>query len=150
MLRIGAGLDRIGLLGAVVALACGGGDAAGPDIVWDLQPGVIEFFDEAIIIDLPETTTVGAETAITVGTFGGGCTAEGHTEISITGLSAIVQPFDSVIRPFPDLACTQELRVFEHQAVLQFAVTGVATVRVLGRHEPGGDEVEFVRTIVVQ
>jgi hypothetical protein len=140
---------RTSITAAAFCLGCGV-HSAEPEIRWELLPGTLEFHDQPIAFDLPQVAAVGLTTVITVRTFGGGCTRQGPTEVEVTGLTAIVQPMDSSIVPFPDLACTEELLVFEHRVELRFAEAGVATVRVLGRREPGGGPVEFERTLVVQ
>ena len=140
---------RTGIIAAAFCLGCGV-LATEPEIRWELRPGTLEFHDEPIAIDLPQVAAVGLTAVITVRTFGGGCTQQGPTEVEVAGLTAIVQPMDSAIVPFPDLACTSELRFFEHRAELKFDHAGVATVRVLGRREPGGGPVELERTLVVQ
>ena len=139
---------RAAILAAACSLGCGVFSTE-PEIRWELRPGTVEFYDQPITIEVPEAATVGAPVVVTVGTFGGGCTAQGPTEVTVSGLAATVQPLDSSIVPFPDLACTEELLVFEHRVELRFAEPGVATVRVLGRREPGGGPFEAERTIVI-
>ena len=135
----------------ILAFSAGcGAFSTEPAIRWELHPGTVEFYDQPITIEVPEAATVGVPVGVTVGTFGGGCTAQGPTEFAVSGLAATVQPMDSSIVPFPDLACTEELLVFEHRVELRFAEPGVATVRVLGRREPGGGPFEAERTIIVR
>lgn len=140
---------RTAMLAATFSLGCGVFSTE-PEIRWELHPGTVEFYDQPVTIEVPEAATVGVPVVVTVGTFGGGCTAQGPTKVAVSGLAATVQPMDSSIVPFPDLACTAELLVFEHRVELRFTEAGVATVRVLGRREPGGGPFEAERTIRVR
>ena len=92
---------RTSIITAAFCLGCGVLSTE-PAIRWELHPGTVEFYDQPITIEVPEAATVGVPVVVTVGTFGGGCTAQGPTEVGVSGLAATVQPMDSSIVPVPD------------------------------------------------
>ena len=98
-------------------------------------------------IDVPATVAAGSPFAVEVTTYGGGCVSEGYTQVSLTGRSAIVTPWD---RNSGGEICTLELRSFRHSATLRFDERGIATVTIRGMRVPGDEPVQFDRHIVVE
>lgn len=141
----------VSLLTAPSLLACAGSPSQVTEPIVELRRGVLEFYDDAPRIEAPATASVGAPVAVTVRTYGGGCIGRGPTSTAVQGLVAVIEPFDSVvIRLPPNWACTLELRLLEHVATVQFAEPGTATIRILGRREPGDSPLSVERTIVIQ
>ncbi len=131
---------------AACAAFLGCGLIAGPD--WELRRGAIEFYNDPVIVQLADTVSVTKPTTMSVITYGGGCVRKGPTEVSIDGLDAVVEPFDSV--HVAAEACTLELSRFLHEVSLQFAERGTATVRVIGMTEPSNMVLTVTRTVVIQ
>jgi hypothetical protein len=136
------------LLAAPAVLAC---TQAATEPVVELRRGVLEFHGDPPHVQAPATASLGTPVIVTVRTYGGGCIKAGPTSAAVQGLVAVIEPFDSVVtRLPPNWACTQELRLLSHVTTLQFADRGTATIRILGRREPGDSPLSIERTIVVQ
>lgn len=113
-----------------------------------LRIGTIEFYDEPVTIETPETVAAGAEFEVLVRTFGGGCVEMGPTRVEpITGGARIV-PIDSELFG-ENVVCTDQLKIFEHRARLSFDEPGTTLIVVRGGSEPSGAVVEFEREIEV-
>jgi hypothetical protein len=113
--------------------------------------GVIAFYGDPVQIAAPDTVAVGAPAVVVVTTYGGGCISQGETEITAAGLVAEVRPYDYFVTRLPSNgACPDVLYVYEHVATLRFWRAGRATVRVVGREEPGNTPRTVERTIVVR
>jgi hypothetical protein len=137
-------LPLVGLLGAAVACPT--------EVEWELRRGVLEFMGYPVDVTVPDTVPVNTPASITVRTYGGGCIlGEAGEEVSVEGLLAVVEPYDSVWVGSP--GCRADLRIFGHIAQVQFGQQGTATVRVVGLFvsEDGGTETVMTveRTIVV-
>lgn len=109
---------------AVVLSACH--ILAGPDEV--RRMGSIAGYTS----DDPRVTLVqvGRRVDVSVISYGGGCERQGDTEVVVTGLEAMVTPFD-----FTDAdaqVCTDILKSFDHKASIEFPTGGTATIRVRG------------------
>ncbi len=140
---------RVALIALLSATACASqGQVLEPTV--ELQPGILEFYDQPVQITTPDTVAVGAPATIEVKTYGGGCVSKGETRVTVEGLLAVVEPLDSVITPSPEAACTDELRFFSHIVTVEFTERGTATLRVRGRRMPAGELLEADRIIVVQ
>ena len=85
-----------------------------------LQPGILKFYDDSVLIDVPQSATVGNPVMIAVKTYGGGWITRGETRLTQSGLSVEIAPFDKVTDPGPQGACTDDLRIFEHDVVVVF------------------------------
>lgn len=83
---------------------------------------------------------------VRVVTFGNGCFRQGHIDVSIDGLVALVEPYDSVCVGCG--ACLDIGRTFTHVATLPFSDPGVATVRIIGLVVPG-DTLGTIETAMV-
>lgn len=82
--------------------------------------------------DDPRVTLVqsGRRVDVSVISYGGGCERQGDTEVVVTGLDAMVTPFD-----FTDVdaqVCTQVLKSFDHRVSIEFPAAGTGTIRVRG------------------
>lgn len=112
------------------------------------RPAILQFHSDPVRIDLPETVAVASAFTVSIQSYGGGCTSQGDTDVQVEGLLATIRPFD--LEPSdPEVICPAILRVFEHVATIQFDQPGTATVRVLGRREPGDEPLSIDRTVLV-
>ena len=68
--------------------------------------------------------------SITVTTFGDGCRRKGRAIVSVLGSVVTIEPHDSVCVSCS--VCNSVRRVFEHEAVVQFASAGQGVVQVIG------------------
>lgn len=109
--------------------------------------GAIELYGNPIIITAAFTATAGVPYSVKVLTYGGGCVSKGQTESRQTGMTAEVEPYDLERRSGG--ACTDELRVHEHIAMLRFEQPGEADITVRGRSEPSGQTIEHRFTVRV-
>lgn len=115
-----------------------------------VQPGIIKFYDDPILIGVPETAFVGDSVTIGVKTYGGGCVVQGETRLNQSGLSVEVLPFDGVIDPGPQGACPDVLLTFDHDVVVVFDGPGTANVVIRGREWPANEEFSREYQIAVQ
>lgn len=142
----------IALFGFVLLSGCDGDtsglglDNDGPVTV--VKPGIIQQrVGGEVDVTLPTEAAVGEPVSITVRSFGNGCFQEAETTASVDGLSAVVVPFDSIR---VDVACTEQLRVFEHVATLTFSRAGVASVAIVGRRWPDDRVIVAHRTLDIR
>ena len=135
------------LLLALAGLLAACDDPTGPDEV--LVVGTVDFYEEPVVIEVPDTVAAGEPFAVGVRTYGGGCERLGPTEVEALEDGVRVTPRDWTTVD-PDVACTTELKLFEHEATLTWSTPGEITVRIRGREEPAGVERTFARTVVVR
>jgi hypothetical protein len=109
--------------------------------------GVIEFYDDPVVIIVPEAASVGEPFEVSVRTFGSGCMSQGRTEVKAAGLSVRVTPYD--IHSGHDY-CPDILRVFEHRAIVTVTEAGAAEIIVRGLAKPGDTLVSFTHTVAVE
>ena len=110
--------------------------------------GVVSFHSEPIVIDLPDSVTLDVPFLVEVTTYGGGCERIGETEVRVeTG--AVVIPFDYTSAG-PGIVCTDQLKLFRHEAMVTLDRAGQGTVTVRGRVEPGGNLRDFPRAVWVE
>jgi hypothetical protein len=147
------------LLGVVALAGCGsnsGAEITGQPIVGDevrreRQLAWIRFYQDPMLVEIPNVVSRGVDFEVAVRTFGGGCISQGDTEVSIAGKTAEVRPFDIFVTHIPpNSACTSELRYYLHRATLRFTEAGLATVRVRGRAHPGGRGVVVDEWVIVR
>jgi hypothetical protein len=137
-------LPLIALLGAAVACPT--------EVEYGVRRGILEYFGYPADVTVPDTVPVNTPASIVVTTYTGGCNfAKAFEEVSVEGLLAVVEPYDSVnVRA---TVCRAILRIFGHTVELRFGQQGTATVRVVGLRvsEDGGTETVMTveRTIVV-
>lgn len=122
-------------------------DLFGPEE--ELLIGVVSHYSEPIVIDLPDTVQVGVAFPVRVRTYGGGCERIGPTEVTSQDGGVLVVPRDFT-KTGAGVACTDELRWFDHEAEVVLQTPGSATVTIRGRVEPGDGIDDFVRTVVVE
>ena len=72
----------------------------------------------------------GRTVTVLVTTYGSGCHTMGETDVVVEGLTATITPWDYTAPP--GTACTDQLLSFEHRAVVQFATSGTAELRIRG------------------
>lgn len=109
--------------------------------------GVIDFYDDPVVIIVPEMASVGGPFEVSVRTFGNGCVSRGRTEVEAAGLSVRVTPYDI---HSGQKYCTDILRVFEHRAVVTVTEAGVAEILVRGLTKPGDTLVTFAHDVAVE
>jgi hypothetical protein len=109
--------------------------------------GTIDFYSDPVRVSVPDTVFAGVAFNVGVVTYGGGCVTRGDTEAWVNGMESQVTVYDN--ERSGGGVCTDELRMLEHTASLQFAQPGTATVRVRGWKEPEREEVTVTRTILV-
>lgn len=138
-------------LGAVMATAaCNTLFGVDDEIKLERQLGVLSYYDALAYIELPGSVRRGVPFDVMVRTYGGGCVAQGDTEVNVSGMVATIAPFDSFIVKLPSRReCTADLRYYQHRARMSFATTGQATVIIRGRREPGYQAVSIELPIVV-
>lgn len=112
-------------------------------IVWNEEPF------EALA--LPPSAAAGVDFAITVRTFGDGCTTGARTELRYAGNLAIVTPYDNHVASLPaNMGCPSIIASPVHTVTLRFASPGVAQVRVEGRRYPSLEPAAVTGTLTVQ
>jgi hypothetical protein len=124
----GAGTDRVRMLGAIAGY---------------------NNDDPRITIAATGRTVV-----VEVTTYGGGCHSRGETEVSRTGMTAEIVPYDYTAPP--GTPCTMQLLSFRHTAAIEFDQAGTATIRVRGidgssrsAQDVGGTEIVVERKVVL-
>ena len=113
--------------------------------------GWIRFHQDPVVVEVPDAVMRGADFEVTIRTYGGGCIAQGDTEVTVLASAAEVRPFDIFVTGTPhDSVCTDDLRLYLHRARMRFAQPGVATVRMRGRDAPGGEVIVVERQVTVR
>ncbi|MGA2381894.1 MAG: hypothetical protein ABSG61_00510 [Gemmatimonadales bacterium] len=85
------------------------------------------------MVTLPTQVVAGQAALITVNTFGGGCVTPAYTNSRVSGDTAVVEPFDSVIVQLPPhQVCSDKLYTFLHSVWVVFPVAGPGTIRIIG------------------
>ncbi len=118
---------------------------------WDLRRGEIELgASDSLHLETPAVVTAGEPATIAVRTYGGGCVRHGEvTLVNVSGMTATIEPYDSVVVEAPDnYACLAILRMFTHNADVTFPQPGDATLRIVGM--VGGAVVTRERQLAVQ
>jgi hypothetical protein len=99
---------------------------------------ILLHYGDTTTVTVPTSARVGVPISITVTSFGGGCIVQGETEFTRRGLEAEVRPYRyETVRLPPNMACTDELRIFQHTVSTTFEESGDARVRVFGLRRPG-------------
>lgn len=115
-----------------------------------LRPGILVNNGIPAAIDVPLFVDRGQTVNVTVVTFGTGCDEIGDTQVNGQNNEIEIVPRDWFVIPLPSQVCTADIRQFTHSAQLSFNQTGPATIRFLGRREPGGDDITLVAEITVR
>ena len=129
----------------VVLAACSN---AGDSLVVDL--GVITTsFEYGPSIEHPAVARSGTDVAVTALTYGSDCTWFKRTDVEITGLTAVIRPFDESA---VESVCGDAVFSYRHTATIQFAQAGMATITVFGYEEDDrfGTVVQRSSTLVIQ
>jgi hypothetical protein len=134
------------LVGVATAALCGCNGVLGVDGPGQ-QPGVISFYSDPVVVEVPDTVTRGQPFAVSVRTYGGGCVSQGPTDVRVDDLRATITPFD--INSGHDF-CTAALRLFQHEASITFDRAGIATVVFRGTRRPEDQPIAVERTVVVR
>lgn len=111
--------------------------------------GSVWFYQQPVVVVVPDTVDAGVPFTVRVHTYGGGCERKGETEAYVRGDSAIVFPFDYTYQG-EEYGCEDILKVFEHATTLTFADRGTARVEVHGRAFPENEPRTDVRDVVVR
>ncbi len=114
-------------------------------------PGIIDFYGEPVRVTVPGATEAGEPFAVTVVTYGGGCTEKGEATVMVEALRAEVSPYDYDTSA-PQLDCDDMLRVYEHTVTVIFEETGTAEIVFLGQKEDssGVTQTTVTRTLEVR
>ena len=120
------------------------------------EPGTTERVVATIILS-GDSTTISAPASVPVHTpaniefitFAGGCIGKGETIATVEGLVAQVLAYQYIYHPKAGEACTADLRFDRNVASVRFDVSGTATIRIVGRKSPGGDQATLARAITV-
>jgi hypothetical protein len=132
---------------AGAALGCSGSPTDSGDSERAL--GYLEFHGTPVEVTVPATAHAGEPFTVHVVTWGGGCTAKSDTDVSVSGRTADVRPYDVTVSD-PAVVCPEILRSLPHDVTVRFDTPGTATVRVHGRRAPGSATVVLTRTVDVQ
>ena len=131
------------------ALACE--DQEPTALRWAVRRGTIETSDLTSQLDVPQAVVAGQPGQFTVYTYGGGCVRGAYTRASVSGSTAVLEPFDSVVVWLPaNTGCTDELKMIPHSATITFPQVGLVTIRIVGWKEPDGVEIAREKTITIQ
>jgi hypothetical protein len=134
-------------LAALAAAACT--SPSGADT--ELRPAIIEFTQgDPVRVEVPATAAAGTPFEVRVTSYGGGCISQGPTEVSVSGSTALVEPFQVAPAEDEDVVCTQELRIFVNTASVTFAAPGAAKVVVRGYSSISRRVIDVERTVQVQ
>lgn len=113
---------------ALLAVVLGCSSTTEPDQIQVL--GTIVGFNQ----DDPriEVTADGRVVTVRVTTYGNGCYSKGITKTAVDGLEATITPWDRTVAPSSNVACTDILLSFTHEAELRFDAAGTARILVRG------------------
>lgn len=130
---------------SAIGLLTGCGWVVGPEEGTRL--GVISFYDDPVVISLPEVVAPGIPFEVTVLTYGGGCVSAGETEVEVLGSTVDITPRD--VHTGHNV-CTDILNIFEHSALVTLTDPGTAVIRFHGAQEPEGRRITIERPITVR
>jgi hypothetical protein len=129
----------------VVLAACSDPDDS---LVVDL--GVITTsFELGPSIEHPAVVQSGANVSVTVLTYGDDCTWVKRTDVEVTGLTAVIRPFDESA---VESLCGDAIFSYRHTTSIRFEQAGTATITVFGYEEGDrfGTVVQRSSTLEVQ
>ena len=121
--------------------------ATQPDTV--RVPGLIADGGAALeVYSGPDTVTAGRPFAAIVFTYGSSsCTTPDGADVSISGLTAEVVPYDRI--PTGSVPCTADFAQRPHAVTLRFDTVGTAALTVRGEGFSGGRRVPLRRTFTI-
>jgi hypothetical protein len=131
--RVGLLLGLIGL-GAVAACE----RTTGPNTERRLG-----FLDYPVEVSVPDTVAVGTPATVSIKTFGNSCASKGETETTVTGMSALVLPYDY----HRGTNCLAIQISFWHRANIVFERSGTATVTFVGVGRPDANTAHRILTV---
>jgi hypothetical protein len=136
-------LSSIRRLGIIATSLLGFGLTACAELFgpqYALQPGEFNAIIGGPLVTIPDTAAVSAPLGISARTSGDGCRNFGTTDVTIVDAFTVeIRPYDyAQVNP---TTCTTILKIFNHQATVQFARPGIATVRVIGHSAAGIDTI---------
>ncbi len=121
------------------------------ELRWAVQRGTIASNGMEPMVTLPTQVVAGQEATVTVYTFGGGCVKLAYTNSRVSGDTAVVEPFDSVVVQLPaNMACTTELELLPHSASVIMSRSGPGTIRIVGWNDVAHADTTLVYTVSVQ
>lgn len=99
----------------------------------------------------PDTVTAGTPFDVSVRTFGGGCVDPGDTEVAVVGRVVELRPFDIFTTHLPQgFVCPANLAVYTHTVSVRIDQSGTATLRAIGRADPGDTAATVERVVFVR
>ena len=134
----------IPLVAALSVCACSTSPSAVGD---DQRLSVVDFYQEPIVLQAPDTVNVGEPFEVTTATYGNGCLQAGATLTDIGPGVAMIELFDRV--PDADV-CTDNLVRIDRTAVIRFEEPGRARILVRGHSLPENEEVLLEHDVFVQ
>lgn len=137
----------------------GRGDSSGPAALGGANPGqdgrvlgTVQFYNDPVVIELPQRVVRGVGFTVTVWSYGGGCISRGDTQVELGTMQARILPSDHDVSLtfMGPRVCTLELRLFEHSATVRFDQAGVASVAIRGVPKPSGEVITISRDVIVE
>jgi len=121
------------------------------ELRWAVQRGTIFASAVGSVVTVPTQVVAGQGATVTVYTVGGGCVKPAYTNSKVSGDTAVVEPFDSVVVHLPaDMNCTTELRMLPHAASVIFPQAGPGTIRIVGWNDVAHADTTLVYNVSVQ
>lgn len=108
-------------------------------LVWAIAASLLsgcgpeEVLGRVRAVEAPDSIDTGERFTVTVTTSGpDGCWKKERTEVSVSGLTAMIAPYD-VDTARPGISCTTAVVEIMHTAEVTFARAGAGLIRVRGR-----------------
>jgi hypothetical protein len=96
-------------------------------VAWD------DVMDSAVVIEVPDTFEVGVPATVRFNSYSSACDRAAPTPVEITGLVAVIQPYDSVLTWSSTWACRREpVSLLPHAVPIEFRESGQATIKLTG------------------
>lgn len=111
--------------------------------------GAVWFYQQPVVLEVPDTVDAGVPFFVRVHTYGGGCERMGETEAYVDASSAVVFPFDYTRRG-ADVGCEDLLKTFVHETSVTFTERGLGRVEVHGRAFPEDEPRTRTHRVVVR
>jgi len=134
------------LLLSAAMLVAGCSDFTGLDAA-NRVPGVLAYYEDPTVIQVPEVVSRGEEFHVRVRTYGAGCSQQGFLRTRIRRGVVEVRPFDLA---FDAQHCPDHLGLFDHSATVVLENPGIVRVAVYGRSLPSGVTLVVERTLEVR
>ncbi len=111
--------------------------------------GTVVFYQDSLVVDVPESARVGEAFEVGIRTYGGGCEEMGPTQLDLRSDTVVVTPMERTSAR-AGVACTDILKTFDHRATITPLRAGRVIVRFRGRVEPGDTLAAFPFEVPVQ